>query len=199
MSSRISSLLAWFWPPPWPSQRSVRRHTARLRSRTGRRTRLRLCPGRIGVRSGLHAQPIGDGGDFRRPDRPARNPAALGAGTAREAEDFVVDALAACAGLAAAGLDWASGARDDAGRRPDATIPAGGMLREDRSASCVFLVDDLDDPARARLHDHAAFIDDRIVIFGVARHRPQHDRRPAAARRPRPAREPRLNGRAGAR
>ena len=62
--------------------------SASFRSRSGRRTRPRLCPGRIGVRSGLRPQPLGDGGDFRRPDRPARNPAALDAGKAREARRF---------------------------------------------------------------------------------------------------------------
>ena len=82
--------------------------SASFRSRSGRRTRPRLCPGRIGVRSGLWPQPLGDGGDsvaliglleilqLWMPGRHAR----LG--------DFVVDAMAACAGLAlAAGLDWA--------------------------------------------------------------------------------------------
>ena len=44
----------------------------------------------------------------RRLDRADRNPAVLAPGRHARLEDFVVDALAACVGLAAAaGLDWA--------------------------------------------------------------------------------------------
>ena len=163
------------WPPLPPSQRSVRRHIGLIPIR---RTRPRLCPGRIGVRSGLRPQPLGDGGDFRRPDRPARNPAALDAGKAREARRF----CRRCHGRL----------RGPRTRRPPrlgdqarATTQRGNVLTQKSPraggprgsiaiGSC--LVDDLDDPARARLDNHAAFVDYSIVIFSVARHRPQHDR-----------------------
>jgi hypothetical protein len=55
-------------------------------------------------------------------------------------------------------------------KSPRAPGPRGSIC-EMRSS----LVDDLDDPARTRLDDHAAFVDDGVVILRVARHRSQHD------------------------
>ena len=94
--------------------------------------------------------------------------------------DFVVDALAACAGLVGASGD----------RLDDRTCPAiarhihatknprGKSPARIISAKLnLSLVDDLDDPARARLDDHPAIIDDRIAIFGVLRHGAQFDSR----------------------
>src|SRR5882672_7316831 len=64
--------------------------------------------------------------------------------------------------------------------RPDKRIPASTRPARIALEGPVFsrcrLVDNLDDLARARLHDHPAIIDDRVAIFGVARHRTQHDR-----------------------
>jgi len=91
--------------------------------------------------------------------------------------DFVVDAMAACAGLAlAAGLDWAI--RRASTQRGNVLTQKSPRARGPRGSIAIrsCLVDDLDDPARARLDNHAAFVDHSIVIFSVARHRPQHDR-----------------------
>ena len=88
--------------------------------------------------------------------------------------DFIVDALAACAGLAfAAGIGWVIGRSRRASCRND-QIPAG--TSPPRGSIDVLLdplVDDLDDLARARLNDHPAVIDHGVAIFGVARNRPQ--------------------------
>src|SRR5947199_890874 len=52
-----------------------------------------------------------------------------------------------------------------------------GILFFEHFAILIASVDDLDHPAGARLHDHSAVIDDRVAIFGVARHGPQLDGR----------------------
>ena len=49
-------------------------------------------------------------------------------------------------------------------------IPAGDVpARMSTISNVARSVDDLDDPARARLDDHPAIIDDGVEIFGIAR------------------------------
>ena len=188
-------------PPPSPSPRSGRRTTAAFQPRTERRACARLRAARTRVRPGLHAQPVAHGGDRPSPCTGLIEILQLWApGRHARLEDFVVDALAACVGLARRRRRsiWSI-------KRTQRSPPLASWTRksprddarEDRFMKRLrSLVDDLDDLAGARLHDHAAIIDDRVAIFGVARHRRAARRLAAAARRPRRARAPRPNGRA---
>ena len=152
------------------------RTSAALGPRPGRRTCACLCAAGTGFRAGLWPQPVAHGGLHRRLIGLIEILQLWAPGRHARLEDFVVDALAAASDSRAAALDWRS-AHAAPASSPATQNPRGTPAREDPFGGRLSmpLVDDLDDLARARLHDHAAIVDDRITVFGVARHRPQFD------------------------